>query len=82
MLGILTAIIGRAHWVYSVSEVVFEFVKIQFTEAHPKLGKIRKSCWIMYSKDRFSQRVNFGQQLGKCSNRRSKSNFWIKLIPF
>ena len=48
MLRILNAIVGRAHWVYSVSEVVFEFVKIQFTETHPKLGK---PCWIIYSKD-------------------------------
>ena len=38
---VLNAIVGRAHWVYSISEVVFEFVKIQFTETHPKLGKIR-----------------------------------------
>ena len=30
MLRILNAIVGRAHWVYSISEVVFEFVKIQF----------------------------------------------------
>ena len=40
MLRNLNAIVGRAHWVYNASEVVFEFVKIQFTEAHPKLGKI------------------------------------------
>ena len=41
VLRILSAIVGRAHWVDSISEIVFEFVKIQFTETNPKLGKIR-----------------------------------------
>ena len=43
MVRILNAIVGRVHWVHSISEIVFEFVKIQFTETTPKLGKIHDS---------------------------------------
>ena len=53
MFRILDAIDCGVHWINSIVEIVFEFVKIQFTETNPKLGKIRKPCWIMYSKDRF-----------------------------
>ena len=54
---ILDAIVGGAHWINSISEIVFEFVKNQLT--NPKLGKIRWSCRIMYSEDRFREGANF-----------------------
>ena len=34
---ILDAIVGGTHWINSISEIVFEFVKIQLTETNPKL---------------------------------------------
>ena len=38
MFRILDAIVGGAHWINSISEIVFELMKIQLTETNPKLG--------------------------------------------
>ena len=41
MFRILNAIVGVAHWINGISEIVFEFVKIELTDTNPELGKIR-----------------------------------------
>ena len=60
MLRILNAIIGGGGGGIVISEILIEFMKLKFTETCPKLGKIRLSCWIMYSTDRFWEGAKFG----------------------
>ena len=40
MLCIFNAVVQWAHRVYGIPEIMLEFVKIQFTETDPYLGKI------------------------------------------
>ena len=53
MFRILNAIICRTHRVYSISKIVSEFVKVEFTETDLYLGKMRQTYWVINTKDRF-----------------------------
>ena len=51
MLRIFNAVVHWTHSVCGIPEVMIEFVKIQFTETDPYLGKIRKAYWVVSPKD-------------------------------
>ena len=44
-------IVRRAHWLYGISKIMLEFVKIQFAKTNPELSEMAKTFWIMNAKD-------------------------------
>ena len=80
---ILNAVIYRTHRVYSITNTVSKFVKVEFAETDLYLGKMRQTYWVMTTKDRFCKG---GQLLIKVflknAYRRLSFYFGVKLIPF
>ena len=70
-------------YVYSITKIVSEFMKVEFTETDPYLEKMRQTYWVMNTKDRFGRGANYQQKfLLENADRRRKPYFRIKLIPF
>ena len=53
MVRILNAIACEAHWVCGSPKVMLEIMGIQFAKTNSEQSRIRRSYWLVNSKDKF-----------------------------